>query len=568
MSDATVELGGVLALAGALAVSLVVLAALSEEKRLTVLLRERFAFGVPWGTLIIVVGVTLVYYLLQGGGKEGGPIITGFRSWSLWYPQGLVLSSFSHSSDGHLISNMLGTIAFGLVAEYAWGQYSTTSATWWTTPVRRIGLFVLAAILVGLASSLFVPGAVIGFSVVVFAFAGFALVMRPRLSVFAILGVQILSLLRKAFLNPLITVRSRTVFFRPSWADIALQGHLFGMLVGVVLAVGLLRARDSYPELRYVWFAALVFAVTRSMYAVYWFEGANRFVLFRALGTAGAFLLAVLVGLAALSPELSVRDGARTVLAAVSPVRSATAEEHNATGERLAPLASTSISTAATALLIAVLCALAVSGLAYNLVSVSPGENVEDGIEVGDYRVAYVEGASDQYVSAVELPGVGSPLSADVSGVVVASDQRNAWELALSSSKLTFEGNSTVVVGDATFRETVQINRTAWRFSGGNSTYRIVGQHDGDREVLFTSEPASGRTTINGSTVRIAPAETSYTVAVERNGSTVDTARVPPQGKTIQLANITFERTGDRLLARHDETELVVASYRVRRRGR
>ncbi|MFB6375368.1 MAG: hypothetical protein ABEN55_20140, partial [Bradymonadaceae bacterium] len=41
------------------------------------------------------------------------------------------------------------------------------------------GLFVLGGLLVGLATSLFIPGALIGFSGVVFAFGGYALTTRP-----------------------------------------------------------------------------------------------------------------------------------------------------------------------------------------------------------------------------------------------------------------------------------------------------------------------------------------------------------------------------------------------------
>jgi len=534
---AVVEVGGLVALVGALAVSLVVLARLSESP-LTTPLRERFVLGVPWGTAIVVVGVSLVYYVLQGGGKPGGPVVAGFTSWSLWYPQGLVLSAFSHSSDAHLLGNMLGTVAFASVTEYAWGHYPTASTTRWETPARRIGLFVVSTVLVGLASGLFVPGAVIGFSVVVFAFAGFALVMRPRLTVAAIVALPVVGLLREAVLNPLVTARSRPVFVTPSWADIALQGHLFGMVVGVVLAVALLRARETRLDIRHVWFATLVFAVTRSMYAVYWYEGADQFVLFRAAGTAGVFLLATLVALAACEPDWP-----------------------------LSRVTSVDTGTVAVGLLVVTLAALAVSGLAYNLVSVSPEENVEEGIAVEDYRVAYVEDASDQYIAAVELPGVGSPLSANVSGVVVASDRRNAWHLSVPASRLAFEGNTTVAVGDSTFHETVDINRTEWQFTGGNSTHRVVGRHDGDQTVLFTSEPATGRLRINGSAIRIEPAKEFYNVTVERNNSTVGSVRIPSGGETVEIANITFERTGSELLGRHEDTEIAVATYRVRQRG-
>ncbi len=528
--------GGLVALAGALVVSLVALTVFSEG-RPGGALRERFVLGIPWGTVSVVAGLSLVYYLLQGGNSAGGPVVVGFTSWSLWYPQGLVLSAFSHSSDAHLLGNVLGTVAFGSVAEYAWGHYPTAPTSRLDRPGRRIGAFVLATVLTGLASGLLVPGAVIGFSVVVFGFAGFALVVRPRLTVAAIVALPVVSLLREAALNPLVTARSRPVFVTPSWADIALQGHLFGVLVGVVLAVALVRTRQTWPDPRYVWFAALVFAVTRSLYAVYWYESADQFVLFRALGTAGVFLLATLVALAARGPD--------RLLPRVTPVKTR---------------------PVAVALLVAALAVLAVSGLAYNLVSVSPGEDIEEGIAVEDYRVAYVENTSDRYISAVELPGVGSPLSASVSGVVVASDKRNAWLLAVSASRLAFEGSTTVAVGDSTFRETVSVNRTEWRFTGGNSTSRVVGRHDGDQKLLFTGEPATGDLRLDGATVRLEPTAEFYDVAVERKNTTVGSVRIPSDGETVEISDITFERTGTELTARHENTEIAVATYRVQQR--
>ena len=528
-----IETGSLIALAGALALSVVVLARL-DENQLVAPLRERFVFGVPWGTLLVLVGVSLVYYLLQGGGRPGGPVVTGFRSWSVWYPQGLVLSAFAHSSDAHLLGNLLGTVAFAPVAEYAWSHYPQGDDTRLSGPAGRIGAFVAATVVAGLASSLFVPGAVIGFSVVVFAFAGFALVVRPLTTVFAILGVQALGLVRRAVMNPLVTARARPVFVSPSWAEVALQGHLFGLLFGAILAVSLLQERNARPTLRHVWFAALVVAVTRSMYAVYWFLSADRFLLFRALGTAGIFVLATLLALAALPPDRS-------------------------------PRLRFPVNTLAIGLLVVALVALAVSGLAYNLVSVTPGESVDDGVAVGDYRVDYVEDADNRYISAVTVPGVGSPLSTTVSGVVVASDSRNAWEVTVPARRLAFEGSTTVVVGGTGFRETVRINRTAWRFPGGNSTYRVQARHDGEQHLLYAADPAVGAFRIDGTRVRIEPTAAFYSVSVERNGSTVRTARIPAHDESVRIEDITFERAGDTLFARHEDTRLAVAEYRVRR---
>lgn len=248
------------ALALSLLVSFAVLTRLSDEDGLPDL-QDRFVLGVPWGTVIVVLGVVAIYYLLQGGNQDGGPVVAGFRSWSIWYPHGMLFSSFAHSSDSHLIGNMLGTVAFAPIVEYAWGHYRVTDGgsgenrsddatassdetgqSWRTNPSTRIVIFVGVVVVVGLLNSLFVPGAVIGFSGIVFALAGVAIVTQPLATVGAIVGIQVVSLVRLAVISPLTGAISTTRFVSPSWAHVALQGHVFGLIVGVLLAGALLRS--------------------------------------------------------------------------------------------------------------------------------------------------------------------------------------------------------------------------------------------------------------------------------------------------------------------------------------
>jgi len=492
-------------------------------------LRERFVLGVPWGTATVLVGLVAVYYLVQGGGTDSGPVVQGFRSWSLWYPQGTLLSSFAHASESHLTGNAFGTLTFAPVVEYAWRHYPDGSARI-QHPAARVGAFVLGVVAVGIAGALFVPGAIIGFSGVVFALAGFALVVRPLVAVLALLGIRVVRLLYRAFTDPVVTAEARPRFVSPSWADTALQGHLFGVLVGVLLAVALLGLRDRRPDIRHVLFGALVFAVARSLYAIYWFLGADEFVLFQAAGAAGVVLFATLVALAA-----GPRDWR--------------------------PGAGPPPATVAVGLLGVVVAALAVSGLVFSLVLVSPGDEVQNGIEVRDYTVAYVDGAQDQYVSALEVPGLGSPLSATQSGVVVASDRRNAWGLDSSAGELAFEGATTVTVGGLTWRETVYVDRTEWSFLDGNSTFRVEGYHDERWQVLHTASPAVADSRINGTTVSIAATPEGYSLALERNNATVFSSPVPEDNETVVGENITFERESDNLFARFGNTDLRIAKF-------
>lgn len=528
VNDALLGSASLVALVAALALAVAVLVRSTTAGRLDPL-RERFVLGVPWGTATVVAVLAVVYYLIQGGGSNGGPVVQGFRSWSLWYPQGVVFSSFAHASESHLTGNVFGTLAFAPIAEYAWRHHPGKSARI-QNPYARIGVFVLGVIAVGIAGALFVPGAVIGFSGVVFALAGFALVVRPLATVLAILGVRVARLLYRALTDPVVTAEARPRFVSPSWADIALQGHLFGVLVGILLAVALLRLRESRPDLRYVFFAALVFAVVRSLYAIYWFLGSDEFVLFRAAGVAGVLLFATLVVLATRPPDWR-------------------------------PSVGPPPATVAAGLLAVAVALLAVSGLAFSLVFVSPGEDLEDGIDVRDYRVAYVDGAQDQYVSAIEIPGLGSPLSATQSGVVVASDRRNAWGLDVSAGRLAFDGDATVVVGDATWRETVYVDRTQWSFLDGNTTFRVEAFHDDRWHLLHTASPAVGNARIDGTNVSIAATPEGYDLLAERNSAPIFRGPIPENNETVAVGSLTFERENNSLSVRYDDTELRIAEF-------
>ena len=528
VDDALLASASLVALVVALALATAVVVR-SSDSELFDPLRERFVLGVPWGTATVLVGLAVVYYLVQGGASDGGPVVQGFRSWSLWYPQGTLLSSFAHASQSHLTGNAFGALAFAPIVEFVWRHYPGESARI-RHPVARIGAFVLGVVAVGIAGALFVPGAIIGFSGVVFALAGFALVARPLAAVLAILGVRVVRLLYRAFTDPVVTAEARPRFVSPSWADTALQGHLFGVLVGILLAVALLRLRDRRPDLRHVFFAALVFAVVRSLYAIYWFLGADEFVLFQAAGAAGVLVFATLVALATRPRDWRFGVGPPPATVAVG-------------------------------LLGLTVAALAVSGLAFSLALVSPGDEVQEGVEVRDYTVAYVDGAQDQYVSAIEMPGLGSPLSATQSGVVVASDRRNAWGLDVSAGELAFDGGATVTVGDAVWRETVYVDRTEWSVLDGNSTFRVEAYHDDRWHLLHTDSPAVSNSRIDGVNLSIAATTEGYDLRLERNGSTVFSGPVPEENESVLVEDLAFAREGDSLFARYGNTDIRLAEF-------
>ena len=528
--------------------SLLALVRLSDWQPLATA-RRRLLLGVPVGTVVTVLFVNAVFWVVQGA-ADGQPVVVGFRSWSLFYPVGMVAAPFAHNGLGHLTGNVLATLVFAPVAEYAWSHYPTergsvSFGSLGTNPFARVGAFLLVVFAVGLATSLFTPGALIGFSGVVFAFAGFALVTRPLLAVAAIVGQQAVGLVYFGLQNPVLTATTQTRVVAPSWANVAIQGHALGLVLGVVLGLLVVRRRDRTPDVRHVWFAALVFAVSQALYAFYVPLSTERFVLFRGLGTAAVFLLAAVVATA-------VAETDRTVLARIDLSRR----------------------EVATGLLLAVLFALALAAVPYNLADVSGEVSPEDpntagSVEVRDYTVAYVEGVPNQYVEAVRIPFINRGLSVNESGVVVTSDRRNAWEVVVSRSRLAFRGRASVAVGGLGWRERVVVNRTQWSATGGGTAYKVYLRRPGQpRRLAYGSDPATAEPVVNGTTIRVAPVPQpgGYRVELLENDTIAATTPVPLEGANRTLRGLTFNRTGSKLRVVEGDTVLTIATYRSGRR--
>jgi hypothetical protein len=270
------------------------------------------------------------------------------------------------------------------------------------------------------------------------------------------------------------------------------------------------------------------------MEAVYIARGGGEFVLYRALGTAGVIVLATAVA-------LLVTERNRAFV----------------------PRPSVSVRTVAVGLLLVVLCSLALTGVAFNLVSVTNGDAVEGGIDVRDYTVMYAENAENQYIADSPLPDFLTPPPA-ASGVIVTSEQREAWVQVASAREFAAEGRRVIALGDATWREVVVVSRTAWTFVDGNETYKVFGNRAGtSAQQLFASGPANASVIINGTTVAIEPTPESYALSVSRNGTVLGQAPVPEHNQTVEIADITFERDQNSLIARYERTEIEFARYRV-----
>jgi membrane associated rhomboid family serine protease len=505
------------------------------------LARKRLVLGVPWGTLLVVAVVAAFYLFVQDGlANPYNPVTIPFRAWGYFYPTGMLTAGFAHSGLGHVTGNLLGTLVFGTLAEYAWSHFPrergrSSFSSLRTNPFARILAWAGGVFAATVLTSLFALGPVIGFSGVVFAFVGFALIRYPLSTLAAVLVSGVVSLVFNALRSPTLQQTAAESFSRPWWANIAIQGHALGLFIGVTLAIALCYRRSIRPNPTHLWLAALVFAVDRGLWAVYIIEGSETFRLFRALGTALVFLLAALIASGAAA---STRD----LIASIDLSRR----------------------EAAYGLVLASLFALALVAVPLNLFVVddaSAGIDDAEPTEVGDYTVFYAEGVENQFIPAVPLPGGNSTDRINASGVIVVSEERNIWWEEVSKSRLAARGTATVRLGGLTWHEDVRANRTTWRVTGGNQTYNVrLGPAAADEQsVVYRAERATADARIDGRNVSIQPVESRFDVVVSRNNDTLGRAAVPANGTETTVGGLTVERDERDLFVERGETRVRIA---------
>ncbi|OIB57980.1 rhomboid family intramembrane serine protease [Natrialba sp. SSL1] len=294
--------------------------------------QQRLLFGVPWGSLVVIAIVIAVYLFVQDGVTNlTDPVTIPYRAWSYFTPLGLVTASFSHASLSHLTGNLAGAAVVAPIAEYAWGHYPARDRadeprshdsegdsdgerggvrsrleSLRTTPwVRAFVLFPLAVVVLGLVTSLFGLGPVIGFSSIIFAFAGFAIVHYPIATLIATVAVQSALLTVSRALQDAVSVYVATPSpaTAPSWAGIAIQGHALGFFIGLVLGLLVLERRNERPNPFHLWLAVLLYAFSKGLWQIYWFGEGNTYLLFRGPGVAIVVVLALLITLASAAPD-------------------------------------------------------------------------------------------------------------------------------------------------------------------------------------------------------------------------------------------------------------------------
>jgi membrane associated rhomboid family serine protease len=499
--------------------------------------------GVPWGTLVAVVGVTAFYLFVQNGlANPRNPLDIPFRAYSYLYPLGILTSGFAHSGLGHVTGNLLSTLVFGSLAEYAWGHFprrrgSFSFSSPLSNPLVRIAIWVCAIAVAAVLTSVFGLGPVIGFSGVVYAFVGFALVRFPIATAVAALSTRIVTELYNAVLVPEIQRTAVETFSRPWWAGIAIQGHALGLLLGATAGIALLYRRDVRPKPEHVWIAALAFAVDRGLWAIYVPEGSETFRLFRALGMASVFVLAALVA-----------SGA------------------TATTRELLPRIDLSRREAAFGSVLAVVLAISFVAVPLNLYAVDdPSAGLEDAepTEIRDYTVFYAENVENQFVPAVPIPGQENATDGRVnaSGVIVVSERRNIWWEEVSAGRLETNGAATIRIGGLTWSEDVRVTRETWAVAGGNSTHsvRLGPATAEERPVVFRADPARSDAIVDGRNVTITPVRDRFEARVFYRGERVGSTAIPPDNATAVAGGLTFVREGRSLFVERGETRIRIA---------
>ncbi len=517
-------------------------------------LRSRLLLGVPWGTLVAVGFVIAVYLFVQSGLENPDrPVVIPFRAWSYFYPEGVVWSGFAHSSRSHITGNLLSTLVAGTLAEYAYGHFprergrSTFDATT-TNPYVRAFLIVPGAILLfGAVSSLFALGPVIGFSGVVFALWGFALVHYPIGTIAALTGSTLVSLVYSTIRNPVELAQASSSYGPPSWANIAVQGHALGLIAGILAAVWLIRQRRAggstpHASALVVLVAVLLFGASRRLWAVYWYLGNERYELYRALGGGLLVVLGLIVAVAVAGRDEPIRPSA--AVPDPSTLRGA--------------VASATPAAVGLLLLVSALAVVAGPGVVPNLVTVDDGGLPGDPIEVEGYQVTYAENVEDRMVSVIDVEAFGRSTSVRTSGVIVQNAERNIWTTAVSRGSLAHWEYRAVDVGGTGWRETVWAQRTGWVAANGGPTYRVDLIHDGERSTAFVSDPREAEPRIDGRNVTIAAVDGGFELRVTHDGET-ETAGVPATNESVVLRDVRFVREDRVVYAERGDTRVRIA---------
>lgn len=529
------------------AVGLVVIVT-DARQRLVTALQSRLIYGIPIGSIITITIVLAVYLIVQQGLVAWDhPLVYPFRAWSYLSPTGIVMAGVAHSSPSHLLGNLAATAVLAPIAEYYWRHYPaadggrshTRADRWYQYPIVRAAvLFPGAAFLTALLTGLFAIGAVIGFSGVVFAFGGFALVAAPLVTVLALIAISALSVLGDAIADPIaITTVSAGPPAAPAWASISIQGHALGFVTGIILGVLLCYHRDRLPAGWRLFAGVVVYGLTQGLWIVFRYAGDGTYVLYRAVGVLVVFAGGLFLVGAAVADRTPLIERDTVVIT-----------------QR----------TVIVVTLVAVLGALAGPGLLTNLIvatdTASPGDET---LDVEGYVVGYGTDIEQAYQPLVDLPGVDELFTTTSSGVIIANDARNIWTVGVSPGQLAYSGTERIVVGGIGWRETVHVNRTGMEVFGNRTVYTVTLRHNDQTVQAYTSPPSTADLRLAGRTITIQVNDTGQFRAQIATNATATTVPIPSRNETVTAQDVTLTtvQVDDRteIIATADGTRVQIA---------
>lgn len=510
----------------ALAVSFVFLALVAYYARPSVLheahrlARRRLVAGLPLSTCVIV-GVNLVFFTFAQRAYTGDLLTIPYFSWSYGYPTGYLTAPIGHGNVSHITGNLVAAVVFAPVAEYIIGHKPSRRPL-----VRALVGIPVAWYGIGVFISVLSWGPSIGFSGVVFFFFGFVVVFYPVVSVGLLVVTSALRTVVSAIRDPVTRRTAGETFTTPGWANVAVDAHALGFLLGIALAVLLARRRRFVVDGYRVGAAVLILGLAQGLSSVWTMDG-SVYVLFRAAGVALVAALAVLVGYA-----VYVESNAEPFVRI----------------EEFAPQRVVSVS--ALAVPVAVICVI---GLVTGLGGVSTVDDVQK-VEVGDYSVWYGENVENERVVSIPLIDV-APVNFTASGAFVTSEDRGVWHRAASQQELRSDPSRSFLVGGLTWDETVEVERVGLTTASGDRSYSVLVTAENETRSVYDSPPASAGTTVDGWNLNLSVTDGDRAVTMRRDG---EERRVYIGNRTTTVENVTFELEDREVVASTDRTRAVV----------
>ncbi len=494
---------------------------------------ERFILGVPWGSLLVIAGLFGVYLFIQRGWWHWHqPVVVAYTAASMFDPTAWLLAGFAHSGPGHLRNNVTTTLIFGPLVEWIWGHYPRDERRRWEpewsrTPwMRAMLIFPAGIFMIGVTAALFSWGPVIGFSVAAFALIGIVVVYNPVLALVGLVARQVFRVLWETWIDPVVVTRTVIRAIRPGWYGSAVQGHLVGFLLGVAIAIVLLRYHGESRSPGQVWLGTILVGFYLSLWSLWWVLGPEEFILFRGVGVALVLLVATGIALAASSPS-------RVSLNRIDLKRTATVG------------------------IAIVLLAMGGVGIGLNL-AVVDGPERADGTTIEDYEIFYGERVTDATVNLIDFEFLGVSSDVRTSGVIVYSERRNVWKQTVSAIELRNRGVRSFTVGGLGWSEQVHAIRVGWRPSGANPVYQIWLRHD-ELSKAYASPQRTARPIVEGHEFTFVPDDGRFHIAVEYDNVT-EVVPLPTIETAREVHDVTLTRERGNIIVITEDSEVVIGS--------